>query len=132
MEVEKKPEPEIVKKGSKEYDEARVRYLFLFKKDQPEDMILSGNIGMKSKQAAALPMPWGCPRLEVYIWSGDGKPASFGFFCDICGCICEPCRADMDGTYPEACPEEGESSLDEDEEEDFDEWDEEDDNLWYS
>jgi len=110
----------VVKKGTKEFAEARQRFLSLFHTTQHEETIVSGIIGQKTTQIEKLkeiPMPFGCPDLELYVWSPqetkDGKWA-VAYFCGRVGCLCSPCREDFDETYPSYCPEDNEfTSFDE-------------------
>ncbi|RLI28283.1 hypothetical protein DRO58_02535 [Candidatus Bathyarchaeota archaeon] len=104
----------IVKKGTKEFEAVKLQYLSLFRKSQPGETIVKGILGVKSTQAInKLPMPFGCPALELYIWfeneeeakkKGYGKMKAYGFFCGRIGCICAPARSDMEEEYPDYCP----------------------------
>jgi len=112
----------IVRKGTKEFREARERFLALFRKDQPENMICAGNIGMTTRQMGKLkeiPMPFGCPDLELYVWppNKDGSQ-SVAYFCGRVGCLCSCCREDMDGEYPSYCPDPDELDFEYDAEDD--------------
>lgn len=115
----------IVKKGTKEFREARERFLALFRKDQPENTICSGNIGIKTRQTDKLkeiPMPFGCPDLELYscVWppNKDGSQ-SVAYFCGRVGCLCSCCTEDMDGEYPAYCPGPDELDFEYDAEDDY-------------
>lgn len=115
----------IARKGTRHFREARDRFLALFRKDQPENTICAGMIGMKTRQLkkqSKIPMPFGCPDLEVYIWgpekTKDGK-AHVAWFCGRIGCLCSCCREDMEGEYPNYCPDPDELFFNYDSEEEF-------------
>jgi len=128
----------VVKKGTREFEEVKYQYIRLFCVDQPKETIIPGHIGMKSTKAInKLPMPFGCPDLEFYVWfedeekaakEGHGKLKSFGFFCGRQGCICAPARSDMEEEYPEYCPPEP-SPFGEDEDEYWEYYNEEEDEF---
>jgi len=115
----------IVKKGTKEFKEAKEKFLSLFTTDNPKETIVAGAIGMKTLQIDKLkeiPMPFGCPDLELYVWSPkeskDGK-WYVAYFCSRVGCLCAPAREDMEGEYPSYCPDPNEIYMSEEEYEDF-------------
>lgn len=121
-------EVKIVKKGSPEFREARRQFLALFQTEQPKQTIVAGMIGMKTTQVDKLktiPMPFGCPDLELYVWSpkesSDGK-WHVAYFCGRIGCLCSPCREDMEETYPSYCPDPDELFFNYDPEDDPLEW----------
>ena len=95
----------IVKKGTKEFEDAKRTFLALFNSNQLKETIIMGNIGKKSTKSGDLPLPFGCPHLEMYLWGIPSNPPVVGWFCDILGCICDPCRSDMEGEYPTSCPD---------------------------
>jgi hypothetical protein len=47
--------------------------------------------------------PVACSDLEVVLF--PDSPGRMAFFCNRIGCLCTPCRDDMEGEYPEYCPE---------------------------
>ena len=36
--------------------------------------------------------PFGCPKLEVYLWDKDDGGPAIAYFCSVVGCLCAPCR----------------------------------------
>jgi len=103
----------IVKKGTKEFVEARLQFQKLFSTEEPEDTIKPGNVGMKTTQIdklSKIPMPFGCSDLELYVWHKDETEDGLNhvaYFCSRLGCLCTCAREDVPGeenSYPNYCP----------------------------
>jgi len=113
---------EVVRKGSKEFMEARGQYLKLFFDSEEADLIRRGVfeygenkgkcLGFTSRKIleAKLPMPFGCPELFIQPCEENGKVTGVIWFCGRDGCICVCCREDfasLGSAYPNYCPSEG-------------------------
>jgi hypothetical protein len=98
----------IVEKGTDDFIKARNDYLALFTTDNPEDSVIGCELGLKTKQTDkknALPMPFACPSLMLYIFPKDEKGRNaFAWFCDRGGMLCVPARSDMTEKVPNYCP----------------------------
>lgn len=96
-------EEQIVTKGTEEFNKAKLAYLDLFKKDKPKPRIgiayMKPNLKLQAKWEE-IPKPFSCLHLELYIW----ESGSVAYFCDKIGCLCSPCREDLEGKYPSYCP----------------------------
>jgi hypothetical protein len=107
-----------VQKYSKEFAEARQKYLKLFMESTESEMIRKGIfefgehagkcLGLTTQKIlnAKLPMPFGCPDLFIQPCEGGGVI----WFCDRAGCICACCREDFteeNEKYPDYCPPKG-------------------------
>lgn len=99
-------EKEILRKGTEAYRQSKHKFedrlLEAAEKREPglETGMLGARVGNLTKE---LPLPFGCPDLEVYFW----ESGSVAYFCGRLGCLCAPLREDFDGDYPEYCPPEG-------------------------
>jgi hypothetical protein len=41
-----------------------------------------------------IPFPFGCPKLEIYLWGKDDGGPAIAYFCSVLGCLCSPCRGE--------------------------------------
>lgn len=117
----------IVKKGTKEFAEAKLKFHKLFSTEEPEETVQPGKIGMKTTQLdklQELPLPFSCLDLELYVWHKDETKDGLNhvaYFCSKLGCLCMCAREDAKETYPDACPDVDEMFWDSyDEHEDYD------------
>ena len=95
----------IVKKGTREFKEARDKFIECFNKKNPIETLIKRSIGAGTTLNKDLPMPFGCFDLSIYVWDDGEKITGIGFFCDRLGCICACAREGMKETYPTYCPE---------------------------
>jgi len=102
-----------VKKGTKEFSDARHKLLDLFfNRSAKDDYYVSNNgLGSRSKVVDAhlseIPMPFGCPSLLINPTMENEKVTGIIWFCSRDGCICVCCREDFTGEkerYPDYCP----------------------------
>jgi hypothetical protein len=96
----------ILKKGSEAYAKGKEQFYqrFIDAAEKKEPGLETGTLGARvGNLTKDLPMPFGCPDLEIVFFQGG----AIAYFCGRLGCLCSPLREDFDGDYPDCCPPEG-------------------------
>ncbi|MBI4257556.1 MAG: hypothetical protein HY619_01250 [Thaumarchaeota archaeon] len=104
---------QITKKGTKNYNDARRDFFTNIKlvvrcitTTEPVALIERGVIGARCYNAVKdLPLPFGCPELEVCASPKDVEKDECLLICGMTGSLCSPCTTSNDGDFPTHCPE---------------------------
>ena len=91
------------RKGTAEFAEAQRQFFEVLARAAEEESkkVVAGVLGLKAGALMGnVSKPFGCEDLEFILYE-DQRVA---WFCGRIGCLCTPCREDMEGTYPDYCP----------------------------